>query len=110
MLIMAATMTAAPIDHIVLDPRGVAWIKDANTKVAEVAIDASTWKLTPEAIHAQHPHLSMAQVCAALAYYYDHQPEIDAQIARDVAETDALRAAAGESPVERKLRSAGLIR
>ena len=105
---MAATMTAAPIDHIVLDPRGVAWIKDANTKVIEVALDASAWKLSPEAIQAQHPHLTMAQICAALAFYYDHQSEIDAQIQRDLDEVETLRAAAaGESPIEHRHRAAG---
>lgn len=106
---MAAAMIAAPIDHIMLDPRGVAWIKDANTKVLEVALDVIAWKLTPEAIQAQHPHLSMSQICAALAYYYDHKAEIDSQIQRDLQESEALRSAAGESPIERKLRAAGLL-
>lgn len=106
-MIDVATLT--PVDHIFVDDRGVAWIKDANTKVVEVALDVIAWKMTPEAIQAQHPHLSLAQICAALAYYYDHNAVINAQIERDLAETDALRAAAGESPVVRRLRAAGLL-
>src|SRR5438105_2628259 len=103
---MAGTMTAAPIDHIVLDQRGVAWIRGTNTKVAEVALDAFAWKLTPEAIQLQHPHLSMAQICSALAYYYDHQADVDAQIERGYRDSESLRAAAGEGPIHQKLRIA----
>ncbi|HEY3242841.1 MAG TPA: DUF433 domain-containing protein [Phycisphaerae bacterium] len=106
---MNVDMITAPIDHIVLDERGVAWIRDANTKVVEVVLDTIAWKMTPEAIQAQHPHLSMAQICAALAYYYDHRKEIDAQIQHDLAESDALRAAAGEPPITARLRAAGLL-
>jgi hypothetical protein len=37
---------------------------------------------SPEEISFQHPHLSLAQIHAALSYYYDHQQEIDAYIER----------------------------
>jgi hypothetical protein len=30
-----------------------------------------------------HPHLTLADVHAALAYYYDHVEEIEAEFARD---------------------------
>jgi uncharacterized protein (DUF433 family) len=95
--------------HIYLDDRGVAWVDDTNVKVIEVVVDRVAWQWSPEAIQLQHPHLSLAQIHAALAYYYDHQAEFDGLIARDTQEVEALRAQAGESPVAKRLREAGLL-
>jgi len=36
---------------------------------------------SPEEIHAPHPHLSLAQIHAALGCYYDHREELDAEAA-----------------------------
>ncbi len=62
--------------HIHRDERGVAWIDDSNVKVVEVALDYQQGQ-SADAIHAEYPSLTLAQIHAALAYYYDHQPEID---------------------------------
>ena len=62
--------------HIHRDERGVAWIDDSNVKVVEVILDHVQGN-SPEQIHEEYPHLSLAQIHAALAYYYDHQSEID---------------------------------
>ena len=45
------------------------------------------------------------EVHAALAYYYDHQAEIDDELAREAAE-HAARAAADDSPIARRIREA----
>lgn len=95
--------------HILLDDEGRAWIDDTNVKVIEVALDEVAYKWTPEAIHIQHPHLSLAQIHAALAYYYDHKAEFDAEIERQERDVDELMAQAGESPVRKRLREAGLL-
>jgi uncharacterized protein (DUF433 family) len=46
--------------------------------------------MTPEELVAEFHHLSLAQVYDALSYYYDHQKEVD----RDLAENseDIVRA------------------
>ena len=64
---------------------------------------------SPEAIHIQHPDLSLAQIHAALAYYYDHKAEFDAEIERQLRDVATLTAQAGESPVRHRLRKAGLM-
>jgi uncharacterized protein (DUF433 family) len=102
-------MTSVATTHIEIDERGVAWITDANTKVIEVILDRVAYGWSPEEIHFQHPALSLAQIHAALAYYYDHQAELDAEIMRQLSEVEALAEAAKDSPGRRRLREKGLL-
>jgi uncharacterized protein (DUF433 family) len=95
--------------HIHLDERGLAWIDDTNTKVIEVAMDMIAHGWSPEEIHFQHPHLSLAQIHAALGYYYDHQAELDELIHRNAREIERLRNLAGESPLRKRLRDMGKL-
>ncbi len=85
--------------HIWLDDRGTAWIDQANTKVIEVVMDKLAHESSPEEIHFQYPHLSLAQIHAALAYYYDHKTKIDAQIEQSLQRYEQVRAQVGESPL-----------
>ncbi len=59
--------------------------------------------MTPQAIAADY-HLSLAEIHAALTYYYDHQAEIDAQAAADDARL-AAAADADRSPLAEKTRT-----
>ena len=98
-------MTAVDnIAHILQDERGVAWIGDKNVKVVEVVLDHLAYGWSAEAIHEQHPHLSLAEIHAALAFYYDHTGEFEAQIERQNDELKTLRAATGKSPLQTRLR------
>jgi uncharacterized protein (DUF433 family) len=103
-------MQAVATAHIHLDDRGVSWIDDTNVKVIEVILERIAHGSSPEELHFQHPHLSLAQVHAALSYYYDHQLELDAEIERELEEVAELEAQAAYSPLHRRLRAAGLIR
>jgi uncharacterized protein (DUF433 family) len=91
------------------DETGQVWIEGANTKVIQIAIDKSAHGWSAEEIQAQHPHLSLAQIHAALSYYYDHQAEMDAAIQRMAQEDQLLRAQAGPSRAEERLRHHGLL-
>ena len=102
-------MTSVATTHIEIDERGVAWITGANTKVIEVVLDRVAYGWSPEEIHFQHPALSLAQIHAALTYYYDHQAELDAEIMRQLKEVEGLAEAAKDSPGRRRLREQGLL-
>jgi uncharacterized protein (DUF433 family) len=93
--------------HINFDNNGVVWIDDTNTKVIEVVLDQLAYGWSPEEIHFQHPHLSLAQIHAALSYYHDHQSELDAEIQRQLAEVESLKNQAGESPIHKRLKEPG---
>src|SRR5438445_5179085 len=104
-------MTKTDTAHIWLDDEGRAWIDDSNIKVIEVALDRIAWGWSAEEIYHQlGGYLTMAQIHAALAYYYDHQDEFDREIEKQAKEVDALRAAQDpNSPVLRKLRASGRL-
>jgi uncharacterized protein (DUF433 family) len=46
--------------------------------------------LTADQIAAEIPHLSLAQVFAALTYYHANRDEIEADIAEEIAEAETL--------------------
>ena len=102
-------MPVSTTAHIRLNDRGEAWIDDTNIKVIEVALDMIAHGWSPEEIHFQHPHLSLAQIHAALGYYYDHQAEMDVHIKRSAQEVEKLRTQTGESPIRKRLREMGKL-
>jgi len=103
-------MTAVTTSHIVIDDQGRPLIEGTRTKVIMVVMDQMNG-MSPEQIHDAYPYLSMAQIHAALAYYYDHKAELDAEIARSAKDFEELRDEAvrtGQQPtremLERRLR------
>ena len=102
-------MSTIPAAHIHLDERGVAWIDDTNVKVVEVVLDKRAYGWSPEETHKQHPDLSLAQIHAALSYYYDHQQEIDAYIEQQLKWVETMSAQAGDSPIRQRLRALGKL-
>lgn len=73
--------------YINTDPRFDPYIEGTRITVQHVAEYYGHLKWTPEAI-ADAFVLTLAQVHAALAYYYDHRDAIDAQIREDQEETE----------------------
>lgn len=92
---------------IVCDDQGVPWIEGANTKVVELIAEVKAYGWSPEELTYQHPHLTLAQVHSALAYYWDHQDEIDADYRRREELAETLRQEVGEHPLVAKLTARG---
>ena len=57
----------------------------------------------PERIVQAYPHITIADVHAALAYYFDHREEIEAQMREADQWVEAYFQQAGPGPIERKL-------
>jgi hypothetical protein len=58
---------------------------------------------SPDEILAHYPSLTLADVHAALAYYYDNRDEIERVAAEDERFADDLRRRIGPGPLEAKL-------
>ena len=97
-------MPAAAQPHIEVDEQGVAWISDSRVKVVEIALDKMVHGSSPEEIHFQYPHLSLARIYAALAYYFQHQNELDSEIQQRWLEVNELAALEANTPLQKRLR------
>jgi uncharacterized protein (DUF433 family) len=87
-------MTTVDTGHIAIDPEilgGEPHIAGHRIGVSDVAIWVTYHHLSPVEI-AERFHLTLGEVHAALAYYYDHKDEID----RDIIETDRQAAELAE--------------
>jgi len=69
-------------EHIELNDEGIPMISDANMKVVELVLSKISYGWSPEELHFQYPHLTMGQIHSALAYYWDHQEEMEMDIER----------------------------
>ena len=99
---MAETETR--YEHIVLDEGGVPLIAGTTMKVIELVTSHQAYGWSPEELAFQYPYLSMGQIHSALAYYWDHQEALDAQIGRRLTLADDLRIRTPVPPVVARLR------
>ncbi len=65
---------------------GKARVAGHRIRVQDIAIEHETWGESPAEIAANHTGLTLADVHAALAYYYDHRDAI----LRDIEESRAF--------------------
>ena len=98
-------MTTVMDGHIVVDDKGVARIGDGGMKVSHLVMHKQANGGDPEQLQAEYPYLSLAQIHAAFAYYYDHKDDVDTQIRESLEYADRMRA-----QVTRQLSREELIR
>ena len=100
-------MPSVTYAHIELASDGTAFVAGTRTKVLEIALDRIAHHWDADEIHRQHPHLSLGQIYAALAYYSDHKADLDARIEEQLRFVESSKASAGESMVREKLKTKG---
>src|SRR5436305_64583 len=84
-------------EHIGVKPGycgGKPHILGHRIKVKHVAIWHEQMGMTPSEIVVKYPTITLAQVHAALAYYYDHREEIQAEIEEERRFVEEQRAGA----------------
>jgi len=72
-------------------------------KVTGIVLDKIANGWSPEEIHFQHPHLSLAQIHGALTYYYETQSRLDAEIRQVLDDAVKLADQASDPEFRRKL-------
>ena len=96
-------------EHIILNEDKVPVIAGTKTKVTELILDKVAYGWSPEELQYQHPHLTLGQIYSALAYYSDHQEELDQEIERQLEHVDKMRKTAKPTPLVDKLKAKKLI-
>ena len=102
------TLTATDYKYVQIDDQNVAIITDTTMKVVELVTAHLAQGWSPEELHFQYPYLTMAQIHAALAYYWDHKEEIDADRQQRFQFAEQLKQQSGDSPFVTRLKAEGL--
>ncbi len=89
--------------HIEFADDGVPTIEGTTTKVIEIALDQIAYGWDAEMIQRQHPGLTLGQVHSALAYFYDHQTELERDIARRLDRVNVIASELGPSGLRARL-------
>jgi uncharacterized protein (DUF433 family) len=102
---MEPKMPALDYPHIEFSAVGVPMIAGTQTKVVEIVLDRLAHHWDADEIQRQHPHLTLAQIYSALAYYHDHQEAIDDDIANRLRREQEITSRLSGSDVRAKLQS-----
>ncbi|MBI5052848.1 MAG: DUF433 domain-containing protein [Chloroflexi bacterium] len=89
-------------EHVALNDQGAPIIVGTTMKVKELAAERLAWGWSPEELLINHSYLSLGQIFSALAYYSDHQEEMDREIEADAKFVSELRRKAKPSPHSKK--------
>jgi uncharacterized protein (DUF433 family) len=95
-------------EHIGIRPGycgGEPHILGHRIKVRHVAVWHEQGGMSPAAIAAAYPTITLAQVHAALAYYYDHREAIQTAIAEEERFVEEMKARSGPSKLQEKLKA-----
>ena len=103
------SLTATEYKYIQVDESNVPIIAGTTLKIVELVTPIKAYGWSPEDFHEQHPYLTMGQIYSALAYYWDHKDELDADLERRYQFAEQLRREAGKSPIAKKLDAVGLL-
>lgn len=100
-------------EQIVFDKNSIPCIKETTMKVVELVLDKLAYGWSPEELQLNFPHISLAQILSALAYYEDHKEQLDQDIERRMEDVHTLEredAARGPSLVKRRLKKKGFLK
>lgn len=104
------TLTKTEYKYVELNQDNVPIIAGTTMKVVELVEAQIAYSWSPAELNLNHRYLTMSQILSALAYYWDHKPELDAEIKRREDYVKQAEIEAGESPFAARLRAQGLLK
>ena len=82
---------AVQYPHLKRDPQKGMVIKGHRYTVLHLAIEHIEHGWSADTLHENHPGLPLGAIHSALAYYYDHEAEMNAEMERRVREDEKDR-------------------
>ena len=77
-------------------------------RVAQIVMDYLAHGWSPDEMCRQHLYLNLAEAYSAMAYYFDHQDEIDQEIREELELAEQMNSAT-RSPFFVRMRAKGLL-
>lgn len=100
-------MVSTRFPRIDYDSNGVAIVAGTTTRVAEIVLDHLAYGWHARQLQRRFPRLSMGQIHAALAYYYDREEDRKQESGAD--DNDEMATTAGHAEIVEKLKCLGLL-
>ena len=97
-------MATVDYPHISFDSSNVPVLTGTRTKVVEIVLDHLARGSDAGEIQRQFPFLTLGQIHSALGYYYDHQDEVDQDIAKRLQKVDEIQSRLGNTALARRLK------
>lgn len=92
-------------EHVILNDQGVPLIAGTTMKVVELVVSQRAYGWSADELQFQYPHLTLGQIYSALAYYWDHQAQLDADIEQRLARSEELRRTTPPTPFATRIRT-----
>ncbi|MDJ0597301.1 MAG: DUF433 domain-containing protein [Crocosphaera sp.] len=80
-----------------------------RVRIAQIVMDYLAYGWSVEEMNRQHPYLTLGELHAAMAYYFDHQEEIDSEIRSEWSEVEQCKDQTSLSPFVIRMRASGLL-
>jgi uncharacterized protein (DUF433 family) len=80
-----------------------------RVRVAQIVMDYLAHGWSADEMCRHHPYLTPAETHSAMAYYFDHQEEIDNEIRAEWEQAQRERVQAQRSPFYVRMRAKGLL-
>ena len=80
-----------------------------RVRVAQIVMDYLAYGWSPDEMCRQHPYLRLSEAYAAMAYYFDHQDEIDGEIRAEWEQAQQAKSQASLSPFFVRMRAKGQL-
>jgi Protein of unknown function (DUF433) len=93
---MALELTYPHIEKLEAEPARLQRLP--RVRVAQIVMDYVAYGWSPDEMCRQHPYLQPAEAHAAMAYYFDHQDEIDHEIQTEWQRAQQDRSQSAGSP------------
>lgn len=78
-------------------------------RVAQIVMDYLSHGWSPDEMCRQHSYLRPAEAHAAMTYYFDHQEEIDEEVAAEWRQVEQERSSAPKSPFYLRMKAKRLL-
>lgn len=95
--------------HVILNEKRVPIIAGTKIKVIQLILDKIAYGWSPEELQYQHSSLTLGQIYSALAYYSDHQEELDREIENQFKKVEKMRRSTKSAPLIDRLKVKKLI-
>jgi uncharacterized protein (DUF433 family) len=97
-------MTTEALPHLHRDSTDAVWIDQTGYRVVDLVREHLAHGWSAESLQENHPDLSLAQIHAALAWFYDHEHDVLDQISTKSRIAEGIFAEHVSHSVQNRLR------